>query len=126
MNKRIRKKLHRKEFNWLGFTVTGQFDSSRTEEQRDLFMDLFIVALEANNLHCAGGWGLGAFDVEIGRSRRGRRLSAGRFRWHYGHCTQDDRDMVGTYLRNTGIDEYIIGPLKGSWSSNRQALRGVL
>ena len=42
MNKRLRKKLHLKEFAALGFQVQGTFASTSTSASRDTLFDDFI------------------------------------------------------------------------------------
>ena len=56
MKKRLRKKLHKGEFQELGFNLTFDYAKADNEELFDKFFDSFIAeAIEGNGLECGGG-----------------------------------------------------------------------
>ena len=72
MKKRLRKKLHRGEFQELGFDVRFQVTDDISEEAFDSVVDAFISqATEANGLVCGGGGKKPEWDVFVTMDRRG-------------------------------------------------------
>jgi uncharacterized protein YggL (DUF469 family) len=58
MNKRLRKKLHKKEFQETGFEVKCVFHEGVSESSFDQFIDDFLTAIEEKSLVFGGGGSL--------------------------------------------------------------------
>jgi len=114
MNRRIRKKLHRGEFNTLGFEVQATFDPPLQDV--DAFLDEFIAFCEANCLCCGGGMDDASFGQFITRIKRGRRIGANRFWWVDVDATEDDRWLIHGWLVGHGASRISVSNLKGAWS----------
>jgi uncharacterized protein YggL (DUF469 family) len=111
MNRRLRKKLHRGEFNTLGFEVRITFEPPL--QDIDAFCDEFIVFMEENGLQYGGACGY-YYDGFVTRVRRAHRIGAGLFRWIDISCTEADRKLVWDWIiDHRGTPG--IGPLKGAW-----------
>ena len=104
MRKRLRKKLHLKEFQELGFEITCSFVPNFSDADFDSFIDEFIdEAIERNGLQFGGGgdrkeWrGFVALD-------------------HRGMVTEAHRTKVSDWLASrTEITEYQVGNLVDAW-----------
>lgn len=116
MNRRIRKKLHRGEFNTLGFEVRATFEPPLQDDAFNAFLDEFIAFVEAHNLACGGGVGHVSLVMFITRIKRGRHIGAHRYHWIDEHCVDADRDLVQDWLLDHGAKTTVASPLQGAWS----------
>ena len=57
MKKRLRKKLHKGEFQELGFAVSWQFTDTLDTKELDTFFDALLVMVEGRGLTFGGGGG---------------------------------------------------------------------
>jgi uncharacterized protein YggL (DUF469 family) len=114
MNRRIRKKLHRGEFNTLGFEVRATFDPPLVDVDR--FFDEWIAFVEDNGLAVGGGMNSRQLGQFVTRIRRGRRIGANRYRWIDQNATEADRELVQEWLLDHGAKTTVAAPLKGPWS----------
>jgi hypothetical protein len=72
MNKRVRKKLRRREFQELGFEVRFRAVEDISDEAFDTIVDAFISqTIEANGLLCGGGGRKPEWEVFVTLDRRG-------------------------------------------------------
>lgn len=103
MRKRLRKKLHKNEFQEMGFEVQFRMPSDLTESDFDDLIDLFIEeAIEANGLSFGGGGGdeWSGFVALDGR----------------GSTTDEHREKVGQWLESRPqILEWHVGPFVDAW-----------
>ena len=104
MKKRLRKKLHRGEFQELGFDVRFQVTDDISEEAFDSAVDAFISqAIEANGLLCGGGGKKPEWDVFVTLGRR-------------GSVTEEHRQAVQQWLAaRPEVKETQVGPLVDAW-----------
>ncbi len=104
MKKRLRKKLHRGEFQELGFDVRFQVTDDISEEAFDSVVDAFISqATEANGLVCGGGGKKPEWDVFVTMDRR-------------GSATEEHRQAVQRWLAAQPEAAAIqVGPLVDAW-----------
>jgi uncharacterized protein len=104
LKKRIRKKLHKGEFQELGFTVLVRFKEGLTGEARETFLDEFILqTIEASGLLFGGG----ADELKL----TGFVTPADR-----GSATDEHRDRVAAWLKNRlEVHEVEIGNLVDAW-----------
>lgn len=117
MNRRLRKKTHREEFDYLGFEVSGTFVPELPSGAVDGFCDAVIERVESLGLVCGGGFNSQSFGVFLGRYRKGVRLPNGEHRWIEVDCTEDDRQAMLAWAGEPEqvAHKIVIGPLKGSW-----------
>lgn len=107
MRKRLRKKLHLKEFQELGFEIWFKMKSILNVEDHNQFWDDFIEeAIEANGLAFGGGFGpeeeQGQGFVVTSHDR--------------GSATDEHRAMVQAWLMNNPeIVECRVEPLRDAW-----------
>lgn len=122
MNRRIRKKKHRGEFDFAGFSLEIEFKTIPTEVESVEMMDSFFSALEKNNLEFGGGWSTKKVDVFITKVSKQKRLRRGRIAYNSIDCTKEDRKFVDEWLRdNCNFTCSIsMGQLSGSWSGIRK------
>jgi uncharacterized protein YggL (DUF469 family) len=104
MRKRLRKKLHKKEFTQYGFSIWLRFKIGFSEEESDRLMDRFLDELiEANGLQFGGGGN--------GHEWEGVVAVAGR-----GSAKQTHRQLVSDWLGSQpAIVEFQIGDLQDVW-----------
>lgn len=105
MRKRLRKKLHKGEFQEMGFEVQFRMTSVFTETDFDSFIDFFIEeAIEANGLAFGGG---GTYD-----NWRGFVTLDGR-----GSATDEHREKVREWFESQPqiILEWHVGPFVDAW-----------
>ena len=74
MKKRLRKKMHLKEFTEFGIEFDFSINIDISEEEFDSLIDKFIFDfVEGNGLFCGGGWNRkersAGFIIEIGTNR---------------------------------------------------------
>ena len=121
MNKRIRKKKHVGEFDWLGFAIEGNFDPPFPDEnnfvESDKFIDELIDFCEVHDLGVGGGQSAGEFGFFVEKAvARGWKSSRQR-RWVFKHCTEADRHLlIGWLAGKDFVKDPVVGPLKGTWS----------
>ncbi len=113
MNRRLRKKLHRGEFNQLGFGIRCVFDPPLRE---DTLWDTLIPFVESHDLAVGGGMGATSLDLHVTRVRRVRRIGADRYRWAAADCTETDRGLLRDHLAALGAKSLEIDTLSGAWS----------
>jgi len=115
VNRRIRKKRHVGEFDYLGFEVVCRFDPPLIDV--DSFLDSFIAFAEANGYAIGGGIDQSQMGQFVTRVRRVRRIGANRFRWAEHSCTPADGDAVYDWLRARLPTSSTIGisELRGAW-----------
>jgi len=100
MNKRLRKKLHKGEFQELCFEVTWKI---KDESNVDQVLDDFIEFVESIKLGCGGGCSKNGFS--LGVSYLGR-----------GTVTPEQRNQVQNWLLNDPrIFCVWLGPLRDAW-----------
>ena len=103
MKKRLRKKLHLKEFQEMGFEINFEIDKDLGAEKIDALTEAFILeAIEGNGLFFGGG---------------GNHLFHGFVCRKNGSATQEDRTALENWLQNQGasIKQYTLGELKDAW-----------
>ena len=104
MRKRLRKKLHRKEFAEYGFSIWLRFNKGLAEQESDRFIDRFLAELiEANGLQFGGGGNRNEWEGVVAKAGRGSASEAHR---------QLVRDWLGS---RSAIAEYQIGELQDVW-----------
>lgn len=102
MKKRLRKKLHKGEFQELGFDVSFDYVGPDDEESRSRFWDDFIGMIEALVLEVGGGGD--------------RHLSFFVVRYR-GSVTPEQRHAVIDWLEKyENIANPNAGPLKDAWN----------
>jgi uncharacterized protein len=104
MRKRLRKKLHRGEFQELGFEVCFRVADDISDEAFDGIVDPFISqAIEANGLLCGGGGKKPEWGVFVTLDRR-------------GSATEAHRQAVQRWLTaRPEVKEIRVGPLVDAW-----------
>jgi len=107
MRKRLRKKLHLKEFQELGFEIWFKMKSILNVEDHNQFWDDFIEeAIEANGLAFGGGFG-----PEEGEGQGFVVTSPGR-----GSATDEHRVIMQEWLMNhPEIEKYRVDQLRDAW-----------
>ena len=110
MRKRLRKKLHLREFTQLAFLAKARVNPSLSEAAHDALLDRFILeAIERNDLHCGGGSGPEEWDLIV--CANGRRSSS-----------EADRQRVRAWLEGQGdLSSIFIGPLADAWNGEHAA-----
>jgi uncharacterized protein YggL (DUF469 family) len=100
MKKRLRKKLHKGEYQELGFGIEGEFIDNFNA---DKFLDDFIEFCENNNLQCGGGNNCEFFDFFV--TLQGR-----------GSVTEDLKKKVKEWLINHKFVKSVkVGKLVDAW-----------
>jgi uncharacterized protein len=104
MRKRLRKKLRLREFVELAFTAKYQVKPGLSPDALESLLDRFILeAIEANDLHCAGGAGPLEWDFLV--CANGRRSA-----------TDADCERVRTWLEGQAdITAVFVGDLQDAW-----------
>lgn len=116
MKKRLRKKLHRGEFNWKCFEVTCSFEPKLSEEEIVAFVDSFIGMVESRNLGCGGSTTEFDTRMHVSKALPTRTKIRGMTRHKGAHCTEEDRTAVSEWLRNRPFVTTVqISPLEGGW-----------
>ena len=107
MRKRLRKKLHRGEFQEMGFEVRLRISSKLDESSFNKLIDAFIEqAIEANGLMFGGGGNESEWSGFVTLDRR-------------GSATEEHRQFVQSWLQSQPqIVEHQVGPLVDAWHSN--------
>lgn len=107
MNKRLRKKKRRGEFNWLGFEFECRFDPELGTEsdaqgncEVDRFLDAYIAFIESLSLGTGGGTGPRQMGQFVIKYVPGKRRPNGRTPHRHVHCTEEDRSKVEAWLRS--------------------------
>ena len=99
MKKRLRKKLHRGEFQELGFEVRVRFDAGLSEEAWFAFWDRMVDFVEARGLAFGGGGSLSDWSVFVDRPGR-------------GSVAEEDRAALGEWLQaQPEVEEVALGDL---------------
>jgi hypothetical protein len=103
MRKRLRKKLHKGEFQEMGFEIRFRMSNDLDEAAFDALIDAFIEqAIEANGLMFGGG-GQREWKGFVTLERR-------------GSATEEHRQLVQRWLENQPqILEHQVGPLMDAW-----------
>ena len=103
MKKRLRKKLHRGEFQEFGFNIQFNIKPELTDATKNNLIDRFLTeAIEANGLQFGGG-GLDIWE--------GFACLDGR-----GTATDQHRELVRSWLNGTPeITEFHISELVDAW-----------
>ncbi len=103
MRKRVRKKLHRGEFQELGFSIAWQFTRPLDAEAIDLFFDALIEMVTAKGLNFGGGGGPEQGSGFICKVRRGSAL-------------ETDRAFAAQWFQGLGPTVSVtVGPLEDAW-----------
>ena len=104
MRKRLRKKLRLREFIQLAFSARYQVKPGLSPAAIDSLLDRFILeAIEANDLHCAGGAGPVEWDFLV--CANGRRSAS-----------EVDCQRVRTWLEGQGeVTVVFVGDLQDAW-----------
>jgi uncharacterized protein YggL (DUF469 family) len=101
MKKRIRKKLHKGEFQELGFQVEFDYADSDNEVAFNQFWYSFIDAIEQNGLECGGG---GHIHHEYFVMR------------YKGSVSEEQRIAIKKYLEeHSKVSNVMVGELKDAW-----------
>ncbi len=101
MKKRLRKKLHRGEFQEFGFPVAWQFSPALDSEGCELFFDALIGKVEAAGLSFGGGGGPEGGSGFLCLAKR-------------GSASEKDRVQLAEWFRKLEI-EVTVGPLEDAW-----------
>lgn len=123
MNRRMRKKKHKGEFNTLGFDVEGTFDAELPLDSANRLTDAFIDFVEHSGMQIGGGFCKTSFGFFVTAVRRIDRIKV----WHKGwgrrladlDATDEHRRLVREWFENNPIAKpatVTVGPLKGSWT----------
>jgi uncharacterized protein YggL (DUF469 family) len=105
MKKRLRKKLHRGEFQELGCAVRFRCADDISDHAFDAVIEAFISqAIEARSLMCGGGGQKPAWHVFVTVERRGSVTEAHRVAMQQWLTTRPE------------VDEFQVGPLVDAWS----------
>ncbi len=104
MKKRLRKKLHKKEFAEFGFPIWFRFTPGLTEEESDRFIDQFIDELiGANGLLFGGGGNGNEWNGVVAVAGRGS-----------GH--EEHRELVGAWFGSqSAVAVHRVGDLQDVW-----------
>jgi uncharacterized protein YggL (DUF469 family) len=104
VRKRLRKKLHVREFQELGFEVRFRLTDHLSQDAFDAVVDAFISqAIEAHGLVCGGGGKNLEWTVFV--TREGR-----------GSATEAHRQAIETWLAaSPEVNAVQIGPLVDAW-----------
>ena len=103
MKKRLRKKLHRGEFQEFGFPISWQFTPTLTDAENDLFFGELIDWVEAAGLTFGGG---GGPEGGSGFVCRAKRTSA----------SEEDRAQMANWLHAfSPALAALAGPLEDAW-----------
>ncbi len=104
MNKRLRKKKHRGEFQELGFELSIEVHRDMTPNEFYMLIDRFIASVESHQLVCGGG-GCPASGYNVFVSRQ-----------HRGSATENDRQAISAFVESEPkVIGSKIGPLIDSW-----------
>lgn len=117
MNKRLRKKKHKGEFNYKGFEVTCTFEPKLFDSDAvDRFLDEYIEFVESLELGTGGGIDEKQMGQHLCVMKGGRRQRNGQVRFGYGHATEEHRGKLYAWLSSKlFVTNLVIGPLQGSW-----------
>ena len=104
MRKRLRKKLHKGEFQELGFEVRFCCADDISESAFNTVIDEFISqAIEARSLVCGGGGQKPEWNIFVTLDRR-------------GSVTEEHRVAVQQWLAmRPEVEEFQVGPLVDAW-----------
>ncbi|MDI6794914.1 MAG: YggL family protein [bacterium] len=105
MRKRLRKKLHKGEFQEMGFEVQFRMTPVLTDQDFDAFIDLFIEeAIEANGLSFGGGGSRDDWSGFVALDGR-------------GSITDEHRDKVEQWFENQPqiLLDWHVGPFVDAW-----------
>lgn len=101
-SRRLRKKLHIDEFKELGFTVSWTFAEGTDVETIDKIVDQFIhEAIIPNGLAYEGSGYLSWQGLVCTQK--------------IGHCTDEHRNIVTTWLESHGVNNVKTSPLIDIW-----------
>ena len=110
MRKRLRKKLRRREFTEMGFSVAYRINPGLSSLASESLLDKFILeAIEDNDLHCGGGGGPEEWDFIVGANGR-------------KSASEANRQAVRVWLKaQPDISVVSIGPLLDLWNGDEDA-----
>ena len=111
MKKRLRKKLHRGEFQEFGFSVAWQFTPALDAPGCDLFFEALIGRVEAAGLSFGGGGGPEGGSGFLCLAKR-------------GSASEKDRAQFAEWFRKLEI-EVVVGPLEDAWHSPEPQIESV-
>ena len=104
MKKRLRKKLRLREFQALGFGVTGTLAESVDDARLDRLLDEIIEFVESRGLVCGGGLSPRERSLSFFVERSPRT------------CTEEDRDAAGAWFRaRPEVASVDVHPLSDAW-----------
>jgi len=115
MNRRLRKKKHKGEFNYKGFEVTCKFEPELDEQGVDFFLDSFIEYVESVGLGCGGGLNTKDMGQHIARCAPCHRKRNGKIHYKSDHCTENDRQSIKKWLEDNGAKQIVVGSLFPAW-----------
>ena len=123
MRRRLRKKLHQREFNNKVFGVAGHFQQPVDEASGDAFMDGVISFAELRGYAVGGGQDPDGFGVLVSKVKTRRRKAAlpGA---RTVDCTEHDRSVWIVWLSSQDGAEGIVGPLISAWNVRSTRRRG--
>ena len=102
MKKRIRKKLHVREFKEMGFSLRFRIASDVDDEGLNVFLDAFLETIETQGLGFGGG-GNHEWEGFITMMER-------------GSTTEEHRAAVDRWLADhLQVVEHEVGPLEDAW-----------
>jgi uncharacterized protein YggL (DUF469 family) len=105
MKKRLRKKLHRGEFQEFGFAVAWQFTSAQDDETLNLFFQALVKMVEDRELTFGGG----------GDTKQGSGFFCKKGR---GSTSEEDRSLVTKWFGDLGpVVSAKSGTLEDAWHS---------
>ena len=106
MKKRLRKKLHLKEFQEFAFSTGFKCIDGIDDDAFDDILDRFIDMIEANHLECGGGGDQNEFIVAVSRDHEKR--------WEPITDTEFSA-LEKWYIDDPMVSEYYITGLTDAW-----------
>ena len=102
MGKRLRKKLHRDEFQELGFGIAWHLTHPARAQNDELFFDALLETIRENGLTFGGGGSLtqgSGFVCKAGR----------------GSPSEEGRSRIAAWFRELAAVPATVGPLEDAW-----------
>jgi len=102
MKRRLRKKLHKAEFQELGFNLEFDLSKANSKDFFEKFLDSFLIeAIEDNGLECGGG-GREHQDFFVVRYK--------------GSVSEEQRNAVKEWLeKQPQVSNIVLGELRDAW-----------
>lgn len=115
MRKRLRKKLHKGEFNWLFFSLKAQFDPPLEYgpgSEMERLVDSYIDLTESLGLCSGGSFTPNGVEETITFFIPMRRKPNGDMPYRCGHCTEAHRKALYDWLNaQPKVELVVVSPL---------------